>query len=182
MRSSIELNLTICVVAAEHGIGVHMYDVGAVAITPPLLQVCIPELQLLAVLTSLQKLLYLQVGYLLAILFTKLSLFWMYLRVFSPNIRTRYLIHFGTVIVVLFYIACLLVLIISWTPRREETWMQAVNSNDAGRNLVLTYVMAAFNVVSDFYILVLPLPVVWRLQMPMRRKVGIYGVLMTGFM
>jgi len=42
--------------------------------------------------------------------------------------------------------------------------------------LILGYFMAAFNVVSDFYLLAIPIPVVWKLQMPLRRKVGVCAI------
>ena len=106
----------------------------------------------------------------------------MYLRIFSPNLQTRYLIYFGMVIMVLFYTACLLVEAISCTPRSGETWIEAQLSKRCGRDLTLGYVMAAFNVVSDFYLLAIPLPVVWKLQLPLRRKIGVSAVFMTGFL
>lgn len=55
-------------------------------------------------------------------------------------------------------------------------------SRRCGRDLTLGYVMAAFNVLSDFYLLAIPIPVVWKLQLPLRRKVGVIAVFMTGFL
>ncbi len=39
-----------------------------------------------------------------------------------------------------------------------------------------------FNVLSDFAILVLPMPTLWNLQMSLRRKLLIMGVFATGFL
>ena len=83
---------------------------------------------------------------------------------------------------VLFYTAFLLVGAISCTPRSGETWIVAVVSKRCGRNLTLGYVIAAFNVLSDFYLLAIPVPVVWKLQLPLRRKVGVSAIFMTGFL
>jgi len=104
----------------------------------------------------------------------------MYLRLFSPSRRTRYLIYFGMVFVVFLYTACLLAEAISCTPRQGQTWIEASLSKGCGGDLILGYVMGAFNVVSDFYLLAIPIPVVWKLQMPLRRKVGACAIFMTG--
>ena len=83
---------------------------------------------------------------------------------------------------VLFYTACLLMEAISCTPRSGETWLVAQMSRRCGRDLTLGYVMAAFNVLSDFYLFAIPIPVVWKLQLPLRRKIGVSAVFMTGFL
>ncbi|MCJ1346583.1 hypothetical protein MMC31_004801, partial [Peltigera leucophlebia] len=48
--------------------------------------------------------------------------------------------------------------------------------------MVMTYVQGIFNIVSDFYVLVLPLPVVWKLQLPLRKKIAVSAVFMTGLL
>lgn len=106
----------------------------------------------------------------------------MYLRLFYPNLRTRYLIYFGMVFVVLFYTSSLLVEAINCTPRQEKTWNETSLSKRCGRDLILGYFMAALNVVSDFYLLAIQFPVVWKLQMPLRRKVGVCAMFMTGLL
>lgn len=106
----------------------------------------------------------------------------MYLRIFSPSLRTRYLIYFGIPFLGLFYTACLLVEVISCTPRSGETWLEATSSKRCNTDLTLGYVMAAFNVTSDFYLLAIPIPVVWKLQLPLRKKIGVSAVFMTGLL
>jgi hypothetical protein len=106
----------------------------------------------------------------------------MYLRIFSPSRRARHLILFGITLITLFYMACLLTETISCTPRLGETWMEAASSKRCGNDITLGYVMAAFNVLSDFYLLAIPIPVVWKLQLPLRQKVGVSAVFMTGFL
>lgn len=39
---------------------------------------------------------------------------------------------------------------------------------------------SVFNIMSDFYLLIIPIPAVWSLQMPTRRKIGVWAVFMTG--
>lgn len=84
--------------------------------------------------------------------------------------------------IVLFYTVCLLIEVIDCTPRPGETWITAQGSKRCGKESTLGYVMAAFNVFSDFFLLAIPVPVVWKLQLALRRKVGISLVFMTGFL
>ena len=156
----------------------------AITFTPAMLKVCNDSFSITyyLVLHRPQKLLILQVGYPPAILFTKLSLFLMYLRIFSPSRQIRYLIFFGITIIVLFYTACLLIEVIDCTPRPEESWIVAQESKRCEQDKTLGYVMAAFNVLSDFYLLAIPLPIIWKLQLALRRKIGISIVFMTGFL
>jgi hypothetical protein len=128
----------------------------------------------------LQKLFIVQIGYLFAITFTKLSLLLLYLRLFSPSRRARYLILFGIILIPLFYTACLLKDIITCTPRPGENWAKAGQSMRCG--IDINYVLAPFNVLSDFYLLAIPISVVWKLQLPLRKKVGAGAVFMTGFL
>ena len=46
----------------------------------------------------------------------------------------------------------------------------------------MAYIQGIFNVVSDFYLLILPIPVVWQLQMPSKRKIGVCAIFMTGIL
>ncbi|KAI9651648.1 MAG: hypothetical protein M1831_000551 [Alyxoria varia] len=79
---------------------------------------------------------------------------------------------------VLFYTAITLVKIFECTPR-EKIWLGSTPGRciDFGK---LTAVTGSVNIVSDFTILFLPLPLIWRLQMPMRRKIGASAVFATG--
>ena len=43
-------------------------------------------------------------------------------------------------------------------------------------------VTGIFNVVSDFYILLLPMPALWRLQIPLQKKIPMMIVFATGFL
>ena len=131
---------------------------------------------------SSQKYLVLQVGYPPAITFTRLSLFLMYLRIFSPSRSARYLIYFGITATVLFYTGILLTKIISCTPRSGDSWIEASHSKSCGKTVTQSYAMGAFNVISDFCLLVIPIPVVWNLQLPLRRKVGVSAIFLMGFL
>lgn len=50
------------------------------------------------------------------------------------------------------------------------------------KSILYGEVQGAFNLVSDFYVLVIPMPAVWALQMPTKKKVGIIAIFMTGLL
>ena len=64
---------------------------------------------------------------------------------------------------------------------REKIWNQLLPghcfNNDA--SFLATGI---FNVISDFMILILPMPALWRLQVPLRKKVMMIAVFATGFL
>ena len=117
-----------------------------------------------------------------AVFFAKLSLFLLYLRLFNPNQWTRVLIYFGILTTFVFYTATTVAFGALCIPRSGENWIESNFSPRCGKSIVMTYVQGTFNVVSDFYILVLPIPVVWQLQMPLRKKVGVCAIFMTGIL
>ncbi len=47
---------------------------------------------------------------------------------------------------------------------------------------ILLLLQGSVNVVTDFYVLCLPAARVWKLQLPLRRKVGIVGIFLTGLL
>jgi len=112
----------------------------------------------------------------------KLSLFLLYLRLFSVNKTTRYLIYFGIVTTSLFYFASMLVPIIACSPRNGESRMVALGSARCAQDKQVGYVTTVFNVLSDFYLLIIPITIVSKLQMPTRRKIGVISLFMFGFL
>ena len=116
------------------------------------------------------------------IFFAKLSLFLLYLRLFKPNLWTRACIYFGIASTFAVYVATTVAFGALCIPRSGETWLEADFSPRCRSSLVMSYVQGIFNVVSDFYLLILPIPVVWNLQMPMRKKIGVLTIFTTGFL
>ncbi|KAL6718612.1 hypothetical protein ACLMJK_002846 [Lecanora helva] len=47
---------------------------------------------------------------------------------------------------------------------------------------MIGYVRGPFNVLSDLYLLILPLPAVWQLHLPFRARLGLAAVFLTGFL
>ncbi|KAL8897141.1 MAG: hypothetical protein Q9192_002730 [Flavoplaca navasiana] len=121
-------------------------------------------------------------GYTSAICMAKLSLFLLYLRLFSVDKLTRRLIHLGIGTTSLFYLAATLSNIIACSPWKGESRLEALGYSRCVRQQYLGYVVPAFNVLSDFYLLILAINIVRKLQMPRRKKIGVISIFMLGFL
>jgi len=117
-----------------------------------------------------------------AIFFAKLSLLLLYLRIFSPDRWTRYLIYLGIISSFALYLATSITFGALCLPRGSETWAAALYSARCKSTTNMTYIQGIFNVVSDFYILFIPIPVVLKLHLPMQKKIGVVAIFMTGLL
>lgn len=102
-----------------------------------------------------------------AYMFTKLTLLLLYYRLFSVDKIMRYLILAGMACCIIAYTA-LMFLFTFLAPTVHYLYV-----NDA---------LGVFNLVSDIYIISLPVAVVSKLQLPTRRKLGIIMIFMTGIL
>ncbi|KAL8697776.1 MAG: hypothetical protein Q9201_006935, partial [Fulgogasparrea decipioides] len=108
--------------------------------------------------------------------FTKLTLFILYYRLFNPSTVMRYLIYFGIYFNLLFYTIYFFVYIF-FCPNTSK------NARACGPKLkVLGVATSGVNVVSDFYLLLIPLAAISNLQLPPKRKFGLLAVFFTGFL
>lgn len=114
--------------------------------------------------------------------FTKLSLLLLYLRIFSPNRGTRYAIYLGIVVNVLFYAACTVIYGALCIPRHGRTWLETAQTARCRKTIHMDYPTGIFGVISDLYILILPMPTVFNLHLPIKKKIGIVAIFMTGAM
>jgi hypothetical protein len=116
------------------------------------------------------------------VFFAKASLFLLYLRLFSPDRWTRNLIYFGLVTTFVMYLATTVAFGVLCLPRPGESWLEALLSPRCTKSLSMTYVQGIFNVVSDFYVLIIPIPVTLKLQLPLQKKIGVCAIFMTGLL
>ncbi|KAL8720257.1 MAG: hypothetical protein Q9225_002855 [Loekoesia sp. 1 TL-2023] len=109
------------------------------------------------------------------IFFTKLCLFILYYRLFSPSNIMRYLIYFGVVFNSVFYVIYLFLYIFLCPNSKKD---QSCESDLK----TLGIATAAINVADDFYILFIPLSAISNLQLPPMRKLGLLAIFFTGFL
>lgn len=118
--------------------------------------------------------------YCIAIMFAKLSILLLYMKIFVPSRRGGVFWVNQTLIYVnaLFYFGAVIALICQCIPRAKIS-----NPRLPGRctNVYLSFMISGvFNVLSDFFILAFPLWAIWHLQMPLKRKFGVSVVFATG--
>ena len=91
----------------------------------------------------------------------------------------KYLIYFAILIQTLAYLALIGVSIgleVLCTAETAATRSFCIN------NFKVTDFQAVFNVVTDFFIILLPIVKVWNLHLSVRRKVGVTVVFLTGLL
>lgn len=113
---------------------------------------------------------------------TKLSILLLFLRIFVPNGKgaTYYIIHILIWLNLCFYIANVPIEIWPCIPR-EKLWKPSVPGRCLDNERVFV-AGGAINVVSDFAILLLPVVLISRLQMPLKKKIGVSAIFATGFL
>lgn len=117
--------------------------------------------------------------YPIVILCLKLSISLLYLRLFGLHKTFKYLVYLGIGFCSIFYIA--------YDGAQIATTVQCTTAQQMTRSIcrnahVLVVMSGTVNVVTDFYLLALPIPLVIQLQLKQRRKWGILAIFMTGLM
>ncbi|KAL8712350.1 MAG: hypothetical protein Q9220_003501 [cf. Caloplaca sp. 1 TL-2023] len=112
----------------------------------------------------------------------KLSLFLLYLQIFNPLRYLRYLVWIGVTVTILFYLPASIAKVVLCAPRRNETYAQAYATARCGDSKTINVCIGVFNIISDLYLLVLPIPATLALQLPRRKRIGALVVFMTGLM
>ncbi|KAL8832082.1 MAG: hypothetical protein Q9170_005019 [Blastenia crenularia] len=110
----------------------------------------------------------------------KLSLFLLYLRLFGTLTWMKRLVWLGIIFTGLFYLAISIAKLGMCAPRRHESYIMSFSTERCARTKQLGVVNGVFNIISDAYLFVLPIPAVLKLHTDHRRKCGLLAVFMTG--
>ena len=111
----------------------------------------------------------------------KSSLFLLYYRLFARHQWIRYLVYLGIGFTAVTSLGSMIVYAYLCIPRRGEGWVEIALSSRCHKEFILIgYVRGPLIVLCDLYLLFLPLPAVWQLQMPLRKKLGIAAIFLTG--
>lgn len=108
-------------------------------------------------------------------IFTKLSILFLFLRLFSPSRKARIWIYIGIIMTLLNHIFRSTLTITICMPSDPLDFSRYI-----GRLNILELVTSVINLLSDFYILLLPFFVVSKLQIHQNRKLGVLAVFSTG--
>ena len=121
-----------------------------------------------------------------AAFFVKLSLFILYLRLFQPNRYTRWLVYGGIIICGLFYSACIvgncvLAIPTSGQPNENMAWILRETRFES-QLWTIAVIQSIFGLLSDIYLLVIPLQMIFQLHFSVARKIGVSSVFMIGIL
>jgi len=113
-------------------------------------------------------------------MFTKLALLMLYLRIFKPAVWARWSILLGIGLTVAFYLATFIASFAICVDAGRPIWQSFQDDKCANDILIVVKVQAWYGVFSDFYILAIPLWLVWGLHMSPKRKFGVLAIFLTG--
>ncbi|KAF2742829.1 hypothetical protein M011DRAFT_481299 [Sporormia fimetaria CBS 119925] len=118
--------------------------------------------------------------YALCSIFTKTALLFLYLRIFSPARRAAVLIWAGVALTVVSHVAGAIAQIVILVPRGGRSWFSTTSSNiqDAATKSIAA--QGVISVVTDFYVLCIPISLALQLHLPLARKFGVCAIFMTG--
>ncbi|KAH7304033.1 hypothetical protein B0I35DRAFT_445744 [Stachybotrys elegans] len=116
--------------------------------------------------------------------FAKLSLLSLYLRLFKPSRLARIAIWVGIAVTILFYTIVTITTIAYVHPRPGDGGWGSLKNNlrmmKPAPRLVATQGLGG--TLTDFYVLLIPIYLVWGIQMPVRKKVGVCALFLTGLL
>ena len=88
----------------------------------------------------------------------------------------------GITITTVFYVAASITQIVLTIPRKGESWLLHANSHAERAAQMNGIPFAAVGLVIDVYLLILPIKAVMDLQLPLKRKIGVGMVFLTGLL
>ncbi|KAI1113916.1 hypothetical protein F5Y14DRAFT_462048 [Nemania sp. NC0429] len=113
-----------------------------------------------------------------ALWFAKTAILTLYLRLFSIVNWLRWCCYIGIVFLFATYWSLVPVSIVYNFPHGDEKWDVTTTAKSV-HSQVAYLVAGAISVISDIYILILPFPILFKLQMSLRRKIGLGMVFST---
>lgn len=109
-----------------------------------------------------------------------MSFFLFYIQISRPMKWLRYASYAGAAVNVVFYVTMVIVTIAVTCPIAGQPVELQIQSSRP-RNGVKSFIpVSVMNLILDVYILVLPIAGVSKLQLPLRRKIGVMAMFLTG--
>jgi hypothetical protein len=118
------------------------------------------------------------VVYIQSIMFTKLSILTFYIQL-SPYRGFKKLVTILIVVVIGYCFASSVFEIFACRPITKR-WDITIVHGSCGNLPLFYFIFLGFNTLTDFGMLLLPIPLLWNVQIPKRQKVGLGFILMTG--
>lgn len=115
-------------------------------------------------------------------LFSKASILLLLFRLFFPTQRFRYFTYIGIIWAIIISSASLIIAGPLCAPRQGESFGSVMVAERCTHEDIWAVVQGTLNMLLDFYIFYLPIPMVLKLQMGRKKKIGVMAVFMTGLM
>lgn len=112
----------------------------------------------------------------------KLSILILYLRLFERSKGTKILTWIGIVACSIFYTFGMLFAGISCSPWPGESRLVGLGSERCARVIIYGYITTAFNILSDIYLVIIPIPAVKKLNMSKQKKIRVCAIFMLGIL
>lgn len=112
----------------------------------------------------------------------KLSLILQFLCIFGRLRWMKLAAYYGITVMGLYYLSIVIARLAMCAPRGSETYVISLSTAHCRRVKVTGAITGGFNIVSDLYLLLLPIPAVLGLNRTLREKLGVLAIFMTGVM
>lgn len=109
--------------------------------------------------------------------YIKLGFLFFYRRIFSPDATAKVLVNGGIVVSSLVGLGLFIGIVFFCLPI-GKAWNNALSGHCANP-VVLAWLSGAWNALVDIYVLILPIPFIWKLNMAPKRKrrlIAVFGV------
>lgn len=113
--------------------------------------------------------------------FGKSTILLLYLRIFTANKKMRYSVWSGLAWCFGLYWSYVPISAVYCSPRIGQTWSIYTVTN-CPKLLLPALIQSALSIPLDLYIFILPIPIVLRLQMSLKRRMSILGIFGTAFL
>ncbi|KAI9791606.1 MAG: hypothetical protein M1816_003692 [Peltula sp. TS41687] len=147
----------------KYGLGLHMWNVPLTTFSPHFLRHLTATILVQTLLPT----------------FAKLSILLLYLQVFSANKMTKWAIRATITFICLYTIILVFITIFICSPV-AKAWDITITQGKCLNPAGLGISGGALNAVADLMVLLIPLPVIVRLKVATRQKIGTLAVILTG--
>jgi hypothetical protein len=111
---------------------------------------------------------------------TKAHRTWFYRRIFGPQTRIRHVVHAAIIFIIIAYTALFFISLLSCMPL-ERRFNQFIEGHCLPTG-VTAYLSGAINVLTDAFVVLLPMPIIWKMNMHTARKFRAMTVFGIGIM
>ena len=117
--------------------------------------------------------------YLWAIMFAKLSVLALYVRLFGINQAFKRVCYILAGVVIFYCVACTPMYILGCVPSGARSIAQ-VDDGQCVKTIPLNIAVGAINIATDSILIILPVPMLIRLQITTRKRIALTAVFATG--